>query len=152
MRCVLARGLAIVGLALPAIAHSQVDVGSPGSCYKLSAVDVNGNESDYALVTPSGTTAVENQGRLAFALEGVRPNPASGDRLTVSFALLAAAPARLELWDVSGRRVMPREVDSLGAGRHVVDLEAGHSLAPGRHLLRLSQGTDQQSARVAVIH
>lgn len=34
------------------------DVGQAGSYYKLSAVDVNGNESGYALLTPAGTTSV----------------------------------------------------------------------------------------------
>lgn len=33
-----------------------VDVGPAGSYYKLSAVDVNGNESGYTLLSPTGTT------------------------------------------------------------------------------------------------
>src|SRR5262249_13024824 len=40
------------------ISTSYADVGLPGSYYKLSAVDVNGNESGFALVTPDQTTAV----------------------------------------------------------------------------------------------
>jgi hypothetical protein len=40
---------------------------------------------------------------VAFALEGVQPNPARGERLSVAFALPSGAPARLELLDVSVR-------------------------------------------------
>jgi hypothetical protein len=128
------------------------DTGPAGSYYKLAAVDVNGNESGYALVTPSGTTDVPGPGApLAFALEGVRPNPASGDRLTISFALPTASPARLELWDVAGRRVAGREVGSFGAGRHVVDLAFGMHVPAGLYLVRLTQGDAVRTSRVAFL-
>jgi hypothetical protein len=128
-----------------------VDAGPAGSYYKLSAVDVNGNEGGYALVTPGGTTDVAPSGPVAFALEGVRPNPTHGEALSVWFALPSAAPARLELVDVSGRRVAAREVGSLGAGRHVVALSEGCSLPAGLYLLRLTQGASVRVARVAVL-
>jgi xanthine dehydrogenase molybdenum-binding subunit len=51
---------------------------------------------------------------------------------------------------VSGRRVVEREVGSLGPGRHVVDLAAGHTLAPGLYLVRLVQGLHVRVARVVV--
>jgi hypothetical protein len=44
---------------------------------------------------------------LALALEGLRPNPAVRD-LNVSFTLPSAAPARLEILDAGGRRVIER--------------------------------------------
>src|SRR5262249_47903052 len=130
------------------ISTSYADVGPPGSYYKLSAVDVNGNESGFALVTPDQTTAVE-QSPIAFALEGVRPNPASGGHLQIGFALPTGTAARLELVDVSGRRLVSREVGSLGAGRHTVSLT--RRVAPGLYWVRLTQGTNQQTTRVAVI-
>lgn len=128
-----------------------VDVGSAGSYYKLTAVDVNGNVSGYSLLTPGQTVDVGGGAPLDFALEGVRPNPAGGEKLTVRFALPIAAPARLELVDVSGRRVVAREVGSLGAGRHAVDLAAGRRLPSGLYLVRLSQGGDLRVARVVVL-
>ena len=67
----------------------------------------------------------------------------------VQFALPTAALARLELLDVSGRRVAEREVGSLGAGRHALDLVGGRSLAPGLYLVRLTQGANTRTARVA---
>jgi DNA-binding beta-propeller fold protein YncE len=128
-----------------------VDPGPAGSYYKLSAVDVNGNEGGCALLTPGGTVDAPAGSPAVFALEGVQPNPTRGDRLRVAFALPGAAPARLELLDVSGRRVVAREVGALGAGRHVLDLATGRRPAPGLYLVRLTQGADVRVARVAVL-
>jgi hypothetical protein len=127
------------------------DPGPAGSYYKLSAVDVNGNESAYALLTPAGTTSVEGGGTIALALEGARPNPVRGHGLVVHFALPGAAPARLELLDVSGRRLAARDVGALGPGRHDVDLAPGKGLPAGVYLLRLTQGALARSTRVAVL-
>jgi hypothetical protein len=88
---------------------------------------------------------------LAFALEGVRPNPSHGEGLTVAFTLPTAATAKLELLDVSGRRVVGREVGSLGIGRHQLDLASGARLAPGLYLLRLTQGANTRTTRAAVL-
>jgi hypothetical protein len=126
------------------------NAGSP-YYYKLSAVDVNGNESGFAALQPEGTVDVAEAGPVAFALSGVQPNPTLGERLSVAFALPDGASAKLELLDVSGRRVMEREVGSLGAGRHVVDLAEGRHVAPGLYLLRLVRGPNVRVTRVAVL-
>lgn len=72
---------------------------------------------------------------VAFALEGARPSPAR-DVLEVSLALPDAAPARLELLDLQGRRLAAREVGDLGAGRHRVTL-GPRRLPAGVYWLRL---------------
>jgi len=128
-----------------------VDAGSAGSYYKLSAVDVNGNESGYALLSPGGTTDVPGGPPLAFALEGVRPNPTTSGRMAVTFVLPIAAPARLELVDVRGRMIVVREVGSLGAGRHVVDTAGERRLPAGLYLVRLTQGGLRRTARAIVL-
>jgi predicted lipoprotein with Yx(FWY)xxD motif len=87
---------------------------------------------------------------LSFALDAVRPNPSSSGTLTVKFALASANPASLELLDVAGRRVLSREVGSLGAGRHALDLGEGLRLEPGLYLLRLTQGGDVRATRAVV--
>lgn len=84
------------------------------------------------------------------ALEGLRPNPASG-ALTISFALPDASPASLEVLDVSGRRIVQREVGSLGPGSHLVRIDDGASFAPGIYWLRLRQGARALLARGAVV-
>ncbi len=117
----------------------------------LSAVDVNGNESGFALVTPAQTTGVEGGEKLAFALEGVRPNPSRGQLTTVSFVLASTAPASLEVFDVSGRQVFVREVSGMGPGRHALDLTASRLWAPGLYLVRLTQASQHATTRMAVV-
>ena len=127
-----------------------VDAGPAGNWYKVSAVDFNGNESPYAAFQHLETTAVGPQPSAVFALDGVRPNPAVGRTLNVSFSLPAARRARLELLDVMGRLVASADVGAMGAGGHVVDLAAGRPLAPGLYLVRLTQGGEARTARVVV--
>jgi hypothetical protein len=126
-----------------------VDVGPAGGYYKLSAVDVNGNESGYSLVTPASTLQVDD-GPLSFALERL-PNPASGGPLTVTFSLPSDARATLEVVDVSGRRVFRREVGALGAGRHSIVLAGGEPLSAGVYFVRLTQGACRATGRVTVL-
>ena len=128
-----------------------VDVGPAGSYYKLTAVDLNGNPSAFAILGPGQTTAVPGGVQSVFALEPVRPNPTSGRRLIASFALPVAETARLELIDVAGRRVAARDVGALGAGVHSLDLAEGARIRPGLYFMRLSQGANEQVRRVTVI-
>jgi len=128
-----------------------VDTGPAGSCYKLSALDVNGNESGFALITPGTTLAVDDGAALAFALEGVTPNPSRGQQLAVSFTLPVAAPARLELLDVGGRLMAARDVGALGPGRHILDAAFGRPLRPGLYLVRLTQRGKSRVMRVAIV-
>ena len=95
-------------------------------------------------------TWVDVPAALVLALEGFRPNPAVGPP-AVAFTLPDASPARLELLDVGGRRILSREVGSLGPGRHLLRLDQGPPLAPGLYVLRLAQGGRLLIARGAVI-
>lgn len=113
---------------------SYVDAGA--GWYELAAFDLDGNASPFARAA-SDTAAVRP---LAFALAGVRPNPARAAPFEVRFALPDAAPATLELLDVAGRLVARREVGSLGGGEHVVRMPERATVRPGRYLLRLTQG------------
>ncbi|HET7225941.1 MAG TPA: Ig-like domain repeat protein [Candidatus Eisenbacteria bacterium] len=113
---------------------SYVDAGA--GWYELAAYDLDGNASPFAGAA-SDTAAVRP---LAFALAGVRPNPARVAPFEVRFTLPDATPATLELLDVAGRLVARREVGSLGAGEHVVRMPERAIMRPGRYLLRLTQG------------
>jgi hypothetical protein len=99
----------------------------------------------------AGETWVQVPAATSFALSGARPNPVEGKGVWVHCALASAEPAALELYDVSGRRVVEREVGSLGAGQHTLDLGAGQHLAPGLYLIRLTQGANTRTTRVAVL-
>ena len=115
----------------------------------------SGNQDLYAQnVKPNGALGgysgvdVPGEAALAFALDPVRPNPTRGGALTVHFTLPTSASARLELLDVAGRRIASREV---GAGQHTLDLGESQHLAPGLYLVRLTQGANTRTMRVAVL-
>jgi hypothetical protein len=111
----------------------------------------------YRLAVPDGgTTAYLGQvtirvpASLAFGIEGIRPNPA-GRELSVAFALANASAARLELLDVAGRRVLAREVGSMGPGQHVLRLDEVRRLPAGIYTVRLIQGSRAVLARAAIV-
>lgn len=107
---------------------------------------------DDVSITGGSALDVPGPGRVALALDGVRPNPSSGDRLELTFTLPTPDAARIELLDVNGRRVAEREVGSLGAGRHTLDLAGGRRVEPGLYFARLWQAGASRTVRVAVVH
>lgn len=82
-------------------------------------------------------------------LHPIASNPAHGP-FDVAFALPSSEPARLEILDVSGRRVESLDVTPRGGLQHARVGGAAH-LAPGVYLVRLSQADRQWSRRVAVV-
>ncbi len=100
---------------------------------------------DNGAVTYGGEAWVELPLALSLALAAPRPNPVVGD-LTLSFTLPGGAPARLEILDVSGRRVASREVGGLGAGAHTLRFE-GLRPGAGLYFVRLVQGARSVSTR-----
>jgi len=77
------------------------------------------------------------------------PNPARTE-LTLDLALAMDGPARIELLDVSGRRLLSRAIASgPGARRERLELPVG--LAPGVYVARLTQGLAARERRFAVV-
>jgi hypothetical protein len=91
------------------------DAGPPGFYYKLSAVDAHGNESAFALLSPSGTTDASTP--LTLVLARPSPNPAPG-AARIAFTLPHETHVRLVLHDVAGRLVRVLAEGSLPAGVH----------------------------------
>jgi len=83
-----------------------------------------------------------------FSLEGGSPNPASGP-FAVSYSLPDAAPARIDVFDASGRQIHSREVGALGAGHHGSTLDIGRR-APGVYLVRLTHRGRSLSTKIAI--
>lgn len=84
-----------------------------------------------------------------FSLDPPRPQPVTSD-LRVSFSLPEATHAAMDLFDVSGRRVLHRDLPGLGAGRHSLNLASRGELLPGIYWLRLSAGSRRASLKVVV--
>jgi len=96
----------------------------------------------------AGETWVNVPVEAVFALQGVRPNPATGP-LSISFSLPGSAPATLSLVDLTGRKVFEQSVGGMGAGFHVVRLE--RNLPAGLYVVRLSQGGRTLTSKATVV-
>jgi subtilisin family serine protease len=114
--------------------------------YRYRAVLANGGtpaySSELSITFPSGP---------ALTLAGARPNPVSAPELLVDFSLPSAARARLGLFDVSGRRIVEREVGALGPGPHSVVIAVPSSQRAGVYFLRLTQGSWTLTRRVCLL-
>lgn len=109
--------------------------------YKLSAVDIHGNESGFAFLQPTGTTAVREgvlPTRIDLALAS--PNPARGTT-TFSLALPEAAHVRVAVYDAAGRQVHVIEDGERPAGTWTLGWNAqddgGASVSTGVYFVRL---------------
>ncbi len=108
----------------------------------------------YALSYPGGEqrygeTVVLVPPAPALALPGFQPNP-SGRQVAVALTLPDDAPARLELLDVTGRRVASLPLGGLGPGPHLVSL-GSINLRPGLYFMRLTHRGDVLTARGVII-
>jgi hypothetical protein len=88
--------------------------------------------------------------RLALSLGRIVPSPAVA-RCAIDFDLTAESAVRLELVDAAGRVVRHKELGTLGAGPHHVELERGGRLAPGVYWVRLSAGAAGATGRVVFV-
>jgi hypothetical protein len=131
------------------------DVGPAGGYYKLTAVDIHGNESLVALLTPQLTTDVgEPMSGPALSLAAPRPSPAR-DRTELHFALPQAGAVSLVLYDVHGRRVRDLADGRFDAGQHALGVElrdrAGAPLGSGIYFVRLTAAGRSCVQRLAVV-
>jgi hypothetical protein len=128
---------------------------APGSYYKLSAVDIHGNESQFALLSPSQVGSVPEEGAPAvLEFSPASPNPAK-DATGIHFELPATARVSLVLYDVSGRSVRVLVRRTLPQGRYTMkwDLRSdGHGAVPaGVYFARLAVDEQQIVRRIIVV-
>jgi len=83
-----------------------------------------------------------------FGIVSVSTTSATGDVL-VRFALESATPGRIDLFDITGRRIAGRELSSYGPGVHDVTVASG--VTSGLYVVRITQAGRARSARVPVV-
>jgi hypothetical protein len=131
------------------------DVGSAGSYYKLSAVDIHGNESAFSLLTPAAISGVGGSGLpRELALGAPQPNPARAKTM-LSFALPEAEAVSLALYDMEGRRVRTVSSGRMDAGVHQLPFDlrdtAGREIPNGLYFVRLEAGGRTLTSRLAIV-
>jgi len=86
----------------------------------------------------------------ALAIERVAPNPSAG-AFRIAFRRPNLAPARIEVLDVSGRRVFGQDLGGEYGARGVLDIGRQTTLDAGLYLVRLIQGSESVSAKAVVV-
>ena len=75
--------------------------------------------------------------------------PPTHGYMTLLLALASREKSTVEVFDITGRRVVSRDVSALGPGHHRVQLQ--ERLASGLYLLRARQGTEAVVVRAIVL-
>jgi hypothetical protein len=115
------------------------DVTSTPYIYKMSAVDVHGNESAFTTITPSGVLDALGimKHELAFAIAS--QNPAPGN-VTFRLTLPGEMNARVAVFDAMGRRMRVLTSGPQAGGEQTLRWdgsdEAGHAAASGLYFAR----------------
>jgi len=123
---------------------AYADVAGSPFFYRISAVDVHGNEGPSTLLTPNGVLGVGDRslpGEVSFAQP--KPNPTRGPTV-LSYSLPQSGHVRLALYDVAGRQVRLLVDGERQAGDQTViwDLrdDEGRTVNAGIYLARLEAG------------
>ncbi len=107
--------------------------------YKLTAVDVHGNESAATTLLPAGALDAP-AAALALSFAAPRPNPAGG-AVTLRFTLARTGAVTLAVLDATGRRVRTLANGALSAGSQALTWDrrddAGRRLASGLYFVHL---------------
>jgi hypothetical protein len=125
-------------------AHFDDRAALPGSeyHYRVSVLGPTGEEysDEITVLVPGGS---------GILLLGARPNPASSLAPEIALWLPGAGEAKLDVFDIRGRRVWAAEVGDLGKGLHRV--QAARLGGPGVYFARLTRGVEVRSARLVTL-
>jgi hypothetical protein len=114
------------------VVSSEVGDEFVGEVWVSSPTDVDGG-------SPSAALALQ-----------VSPNPASGP-FGISIASPSAEPARLEMFDVRGRRVLSRDIGALAASARRLEIGNAKDYPSGVYYLRLTQSGRSTSSRLVLV-
>jgi hypothetical protein len=122
--------------------------------YKLSAVDVHGNESAFTALLPGGALDVPRSGGPSVWLGPAQPNPALSTA-EFRFSLPREERVTLAIYDAEGRRVRDLISTVEPAGEHQLtwDLrdDSGHTEGAGLYFVRLTAEGRTINRRFAAI-
>ncbi|MFN8179231.1 MAG: T9SS type A sorting domain-containing protein [bacterium] len=129
------------------------DVGSaPYAWYLVTASDFAGNEGEPASVRNGATPAPALELRpTSYALYAPRPNPFRG-QTSIQFDLPVQGPVRLQIFDVTGRRVATLAEETLPVGRHARVWNGrdadGRRTSPGVYFVRFTSAAEVRTQQI----
>ena len=85
----------------------------------------------------------------ALAVIGAQPNPSR--QLSLAFSLATGRAAKLEIFDLRGRRVVERSLEALGPGSHVLSIPEADRLSSGVYIARVTQDNASAIKRVTIL-
>lgn len=122
--------------------------------YQLYAVDLHGNLSACAALSPQQTSPVPGALPATLRLHANFPNPFN-PQTTIRFDLPATGLVRLAIYDVAGRLVRTLVDGDLASGSHETIWDgkdaSGRALGSGSYLARLSFGGSVETIRMGLI-
>jgi hypothetical protein len=110
--------------------------------YKLEAV------LDTSSLLLGNTQSDANTNPTSFAISGIFPNPAS-DSVNLELALPNNSNVEIEIYDLSGRLVMQKNLGELSAGEQRIELITG-GLQSGVYTIIAQNSSEKSSARLVV--
>jgi hypothetical protein len=127
---------------------------SSGYYYKVSAIDVHGNESGFALLAPDDVTGSETpKAPEASYLSQNYPNPFN-PTTRIAFGLSAPAHVSLRIYDAAGRLVRALVNEERQAARYVETWDgrdsSGRAVASGIYFYRLTTGSFEETRKMAL--
>jgi hypothetical protein len=126
-----------------------------GYYYKVSAVDVHGNESGFALLRPDNVTGTDTpKAPEASYLAQNFPNPFN-PTTRIAFGLSASVRVSLRIYDAAGRLVRALVNEERRAGRYEESWDGrdsnGRAIASGIYFYRLSAGSFVETKKMALL-
>ena len=128
---------------------------SGGYYYKVSAIDIHGNESLWAVLSPDAVTGTETpKAPAASYLAQNYPNPFN-PTTRIAFGLSAPGHVSLRIYDVAGRLVRALANDDRRAGRYDVSWDGrdsnGRAVASGIYFYRLNAGAFESTKKMILV-
>jgi hypothetical protein len=123
--------------------------------YKLAAVDIHGNVSDYVLLGPGYVTGDEPpEIPLASYLSQNYPNPFNPVTM-IQFGLESHGGVSLRIYDPAGRLVRTLVEESRNAGHYMEEWDGrdseGRSVASGMYFYRLQAGAFKETKKMVLL-
>jgi hypothetical protein len=123
--------------------------------YKLAAIDIHGNVSEYVLLGPGDVTGDETpETPLASYLSQNYPNPFNPVTM-IRFGLDSRGTVSLRIYDPAGRLVRTLVDEPLEAGHYTEEWDGrdreGRSVASGMYFYKLQAGTFKETKKMVLL-